>query len=202
LRNYLLRLGWSHGDDEIISTAQAIEWFDLDALGKSPARFDFAKLANLNGRYIREADDKYLMGEIVRRYEKEERWEDLGINLDSNGQLGTPEYARLFQALEDVKPRATTLNELADRAVFYVQKRPLPIDNLAKTQLTALGFDLLAGLTNLLAVLPTDWNDHDLETLVRNYAESKGQKLGTVAQPLRIALTGSTNSPPLFAVMR
>ena len=185
LRNYLLRLGWSHGDDEIISTAQAFEWFDLDALGKSPARFDFVKLANLNGHYIREASDDRLIEALLPR-----------LDLKPEDALAE----RLRAALPDIKSRAKTLIELADLARFYVEARPLPFDEKATKAFDPAARDLLAGLAGSLA--GAAWNDHDLETLVRNYAESKGQKLGTVAQPLRIALTGSTNSPPLFAVMR
>ena len=185
LRNYLLRLGWSHGDDEIISTAQAIEWFDLDALGKSAARFDFVKLANLNGHYIREASDDRLAEALLPR-----------LGLTTENALAE----RVRGALPDIKSRAKTLIELADLARFYVASRPLPFDDKAAKTFDASGRALLAGLAGPLA--GAAWNDHDLETLVRNYAESSGQKLGAVAQPLRIALTGSTNSPPLFAVMR
>jgi glutamyl-tRNA synthetase len=182
MRNYLLRLGWSHGDDEIISTGQAIEWFDLDGLGKSPARFDFVKLANLNGHYIRETPDARLVALILPRLE---------LATDN------PLTARLAAAMPDIKSRAKTLLELADLARFYVTSRPLALS----ATLDQAGLDLLSGLAAPLAATP-DWNDHALETLVRHYAESKSQKLGAVAQPLRIALTGAANSPPLFAVMR
>ncbi len=182
MRNYLLRLGWSHGDDEIISTEQAIRWFDLDGLGKSPARFDFVKLANIDGHYIRETPDARLVESILPR---------LAMNADD------PLTARLAAAMPDIKSRAKTLIELADLARFYVAKRPVPLAvNLDRNAL-----DLLTGVAVPLGTAP-DWNDHALETLVRHYAESKNQKLGAVAQPLRIALTGSANSPPLFAVMR
>jgi glutamyl-tRNA synthetase len=185
IRNYLLRLGWSHGDDEIVSTAQAIQWFDLNALGKSPARFDFAKLANLNGHYIREAADERLIELILPL-----------LGLDP----ADPRTARLKAALPDIKSRAKTIIELADIARFYVIDRPLRFDEKAAKALDDAGRDLLSGLVAPLRA--AEWDDHALETLVRNYAEGKGEKLGAVAQPLRIALTGSTNSPPLFAVMR
>jgi glutamyl-tRNA synthetase len=185
LRNYLLRLGWSHGDDEIIATEQAIRWFDLDGLGKSPARFDFVKLGNLNGHYIREAPDERLVELVLPR---------LGL------EPGNPLIERLEAALPDIKSRAKTLAELADIARFYVAHRPLSLDEKAIKALDQSGRDLLAGL--IQALHATQWNDEALEALVRHYAETKNQKLGAVAQPLRIALTGSTNSPPLFAVMR
>ncbi len=181
MRNYLLRLGWSHGDDEMISTEQAIQWFDLDGLGKSPARFDFAKLANLNGHYIRATTDERLVELILPR---------LGLAADD------PLTARLAAAMPDIKSRAKTLIELADLAQFYVAKRPLML--AAKLDQTAL--DTLMELAAPLAAAA--WNEDTLETLVRHYAETKSQKMGAVAQPLRIALTGSANSPPLFAVMR
>ncbi len=185
LRNYLLRLGWSHGDDEIIATDQAIRWFDLDGLGRSPARFDFAKLGNLNGHYIRDSADERLVELIVP---------SLGL------EAGNPLIERLRAALPDIKSRAKTLEELAYIARFYVASRPLSLDDKAVKVLDQSGRDLLAGLVQPLSA--TEWNDHALEALVRRYAETKNQKLGAVAQPLRIALTGSTNSPPLFAVMR
>jgi glutamyl-tRNA synthetase len=185
LRNYLLRLGWSHGDDEIIATEQAIRWFDLDGLGKSPARFDFAKLGNLNGHYIREASDERLIELIQPRLDLE---------------AGSPLIERLRAGLPDIKPRARTLVELADIARFYVASRPLLLDDRAIKALDQSGRDVLAGLIEPLTAV--DWNDQALEALVRHYAETKNQKLGAVAQPLRIAVTGSTNSPPLFAVMR
>jgi glutamyl-tRNA synthetase len=185
LRNYLLRLGWSHGDDEIISTDQAIEWFDLDGLGKSAARFDFAKLASLNGHYIRAASDERLVALLLPR---------LGLAADS------PLAQRLLAAMPDIKSRAKTILELTEIARFYVSDRPLRLDDKAARALAGGGRELLAGLAAVLA--GATWKDEALETAVRQYADSRGEKLGAVAQPLRIALTGSLNSPPLFAVMR
>jgi glutamyl-tRNA synthetase len=185
VRNYLLRLGWSHGDDEIISTDQAIKWFDLDGLGKSPARFDFAKLANLNGHYIRAAADERLVALLLPK---------LGLAADG------PLAQRLLAAMPDIKARAKTVVELSEIAKFYVADRPLNPDDKASRALAGGGRDLLAGLPASLAAAP--WNDAALEAAVRHYADSRGETLGAVAQPLRIALTGSLNSPPLFAVMR
>src|SRR5665213_3352994 len=105
LRNYLVRLGWSHGDDEIISTEQAIAWFDIDGIGKSPARFDFAKLANVNGHYIREAADERLLSLMLP-----------ALDLDPTDPLA----ARLRAALPDIKSRARTIEELAVNARFYI----------------------------------------------------------------------------------
>ena len=188
LRNYLLRLGWGHGDAEIISTAQAIEWFDLDAVGRAAARFDFAKLANLNGHYLREAADTRLATLMTPRLEQA-----LGQPLDEGQQ------SRLLAGLPGLKPRAKTLVELADIARFYVERRPIPIDAKAKALLNAEARGLLAEL--LPALGGGDWSVAALEKLVRGVAEGRGLKLGALAQPLRGALTGSTSSPPIFEVM-
>jgi glutamyl-tRNA synthetase len=188
LRNYLLRLGWSHGDDEIISTEQAIDWFDIDAVGRAAARFDFAKLANLNGHYIREANDARLLALIVPRLERA-----LVRTLDETDR------ARLGAALHGLKPRAKTLVELADQARFYVEKRPLPLDEKARTALTAEARSLIAALKAHLARL--EWQAPALEEAVRAFAEERGVKLGAVAQPLRAALVGTLASPPIFEVM-
>jgi glutamyl-tRNA synthetase len=190
LRNYLLRLGWSHGDDEIISTAQAIEWFDLDAAGRSAARFDFAKLANLNGHYIRETADDRLVSLVLPRIEAA-----LSTAVDAAGR------ERLLKGMAGLKPRAKTLVELADIAAFYVRPRPLPIAEAAAKQLDATARDRLAALRQALAGVQ-DWNAAALETVVRSAAEAASAKLGALAQPLRAALTGSVTSPPIFEVMQ
>ena len=187
LRNYLLRLGWSHGDDEIVSTAQAIEWFDLDAVGRSPARFDFAKLDNLNAHYIRATNDAMLATLVAPL-----------IETNLGHKLGEPERARLQTAMPGLKARAKTLVELAAIAHFYVAPRPIPIDDKAKAVLGPAK-SLLADLANSLGDLP--WNAASLEAATRDFAEARGLKLGQAAQPLRAALTGSTASPPIFEVM-
>jgi glutamyl-tRNA synthetase len=187
LRNYLLRLGWSHGDDEIISTAQAIEWFELDSVGRAPARFDFTKLASLNGHYIRETNDQQLVALAAPFIEK---------NLSR--ALNDSERDRLIAAMPGLKPRAKTLVELASAAHFYVAPRPIPVDDKAKAQL-APAKALIGALSQALA--SADWETAALEAAVRSFAETQGLKLGQVAQPLRAALTGSTASPPIFEVM-
>ena len=187
LRNYLLRLGWSHGDAEIISTAQAIEWFELDAVGRAPARFDFAKLANLNGHYIRETDDQGLVALATPFIENAlER------------PLNEGERRRLAAAMPGLKPRAKTLVELAEIAHFYVAPRPIPVDAKAKAQL-APAKPLIGALAQALG--NAAWDSASLEAAVRAFAEAQGLKLGQAAQPLRAALTGSTASPPIFEVM-
>ncbi len=188
LRNYLLRLGWGHGDAEIISTRQAIEWFDIDAVGRAPARFDFAKLASVNAHYIREADDERLVALLSARLESA-----LARPLD-----GT-ELDRLRAAMPGLKPRAKTLVELAEKARFYVERRPIAIDGAARAQLAGDALALLEAAA--VALAGAEWSAAALEETLRRFAETRGAKLGTVAQPLRAALAGSTASPPIFEVM-
>ena len=195
MRNYLVRLGWSHGDDEIISTEQLIEWFDLDAVGRSPARFDFAKLADLNGHYIRKASDD----EMVRRLKELLAVVDGGAEkiskLDRDGG-----WDRLRIALPGLKERAKTLLELVDGAAFLFAERPLGLDEKAAKLVDADAKATLGALVPRLEAA-TEWTAAALEAEVRSYAETSGAKLGKIAQPLRAALTGRSISPPVFDVM-
>jgi glutamyl-tRNA synthetase len=187
LCNYLLRLGWGHGDDEIISAAQAIEWFDLSGIGRAPSRFDFAKLDNLNGHYLRQADDARLVGLAAERLEAE------------LGPIGAEGRRRLLDGMSGLKARAKTVAELAASARFYVRARPLPLDEAAQKLLSRDGRAALATLAPRLA--ETAWSAPALEAEVRAAAEGRGVKLGALAQPLRAALAGSNVSPPIFEVM-
>jgi glutamyl-tRNA synthetase len=188
LRNYLLRLGWSHGDDEIISTEQAVAWFDLDAVGRAPARFDLAKLDNLNGHYIRAAEDARLVALIAPRLK-----ESLGHALSES------QRDRLLRAMPELKLRPKTLVELAANARFLVAPRPLQPDEKAAKLLTSEAREMLQELAGWLD--GGAWRQDSLEQRVRAFADKKRMKLGSVAQPLRAALTGSTASPGIFAVM-
>ncbi len=188
MRNYLLRLGWGHGDEEIISTAQAVEWFDIDAVGKAPSRFDMVKLMSLNAHYLRETADDALV-EMVRPL-MEKRLE---------APLSEAVLARLARGMGGLKPRAKDLNELAEGALVYARERPLAFDDKAKAQI-AEGRELLAAAGAALAACDA-WSHDRLEAAIRDFAEAKEVKLGKVAQPLRAAITGSTVSPPLFEVM-
>jgi len=181
--NYLLRLGWGHGDAEIISREQAIEWFDLDHVGKSPSRFDFKKLENLNGHYIREADDARLADLIAPK---------VGISANQKPLL--------VQAMAELKARAHTLNQLADGARFLFDTRPLEMDEGAAALLTPEARALLASAHKQLAAL-AEWDAGSLEAAIREVAEGSGVKLGKIAQPLRAALTGRTTSPGIFDVL-
>jgi glutamyl-tRNA synthetase len=188
LRNYLLRLGWSHGDDEIISTDEAIRWFDLGDINKAPAQFDFAKLDSVNAHYIREADDQRLVTLAAERLESE-----LGR------ALSAVERERIVRAMPALKLRAQTLIELADKARFYVASRPIETAADAAKLLTPDARLLLAQLGQGLS--DAAWQPDTLEARLRDFVAAKGLKLGAVAQPLRAALTGSLASPGIFEVM-
>jgi glutamyl-tRNA synthetase len=190
MRNYLLRLGWAHGDEEIISTEQAVEWFSLEAIGRSPARFDFAKLENLNGNYIREAADARLVDLILPVLA-----ERLGLELDKDCR------DILLAGMDGLKQRAKTLVELADSAVFYFKAPtyPLAIEKAAKL-LTGDGAEVVREVAAKFSKLE-NWNANALEDIVRAHAESKELGLGKIAQPLRAALTGSNISPGIFEIM-
>jgi glutamyl-tRNA synthetase len=183
LFNYLLRLGWGHGDDEIISKEQAIAWFDLPQVGKSPSRFDIKKLESLNGHYIREADDARLAGLVAERL-----------------QLGGKEMALLVRAMPELKARAHDLNQLAEGARFLFATRPLEIDEQAAALLTPDSRALL-GTAHAALGKVSAWEHDPLEEAVRRVADEAGVKLGKLAQPLRAALTGATTSPGIFDVL-
>jgi len=187
--NYLLRLGWGHGDAEIISREEALQWFDLDHVGRSPARFDTKKLENLNGHYIREADDARLADLAAPRIEQA-----LGRGLD------TEERTMLAQAMPGLKPRAKSVLELAEGAAFLFKRVPLDMDEKAAALLEGEAPDLLASVHGSLSRL-SDWTAETTEQAVREVAEAKGVKLGQVAQPLRAALTGRSTSPGIFDVL-
>jgi glutamyl-tRNA synthetase len=188
MRNYLLRLGWGHGDDEIIPTKQAIDWFDITDVGRSPSRMDMDKLFNLNGHYLREADDERLVT-LVADFIVEKH----GLTVDQRGA------ELLAQAMKDLKPRAKTLVDMAEGAAFLVRPRPLPVDAKAEKILATGGRDLLAEVLPSLDTV--EWTTSALEAWARDTAEARELKLGKVAQPIRAALSGSTVSPPIFEVM-
>ncbi|GGE78731.1 glutamate--tRNA ligase [Stappia taiwanensis] len=196
MRNYLARLGWSHGDDEIFSTEEMIGWFDLDAIGKSPSRFDFQKLQNLNGHYMRAADTDSLMADLMAFLPHVENGQPI---LD---WLADPAHeAMLRMALPGLKDRAKTLVELVDSAGYLWATRPLDIDEKAAKLLGAEGArDIIAALHARLAALP-EWSAESTEAAVRAYAEEVELKLGKAAQPLRAALTGRGTSPGIFDVL-
>lgn len=190
MRNYLLRLGWSHGDEEIISTEQAIEWFDLDSVGRSPARFDLAKLENLNAHYLKESNDKRLVEMIVPLIENAR-----DTTIDDDGR------ARLTKGMDGLKPRAKTLLDLAENAAFYVTRPTFPLENAKAAKLLKdPAVTILGGIGETLNAADP-WESENLESALRAYGENQDLGFGKVAQPLRAALTGSNASPGLFEVM-
>ncbi len=186
--NYLARLSWGHGDDEIFSRDQAVEWFDIDDVGRGAARFDMAKLENLNAHYLREADDARLDDLVTAR-------------LASSGiTLTDAQRVILRAALPALKPRARTLIELADGASFLFAKVPLEFEEKAKAQIDGAPAGMLMSLHDALAALDT-WSHPALEGVLRDAAEHAGVGLGKIAAPLRAALTGRSISPGIFDVL-
>jgi glutamyl-tRNA synthetase len=193
LRNYLARLGWSHGDDEIFSSLQAAEWFELGDINKAAARFDFEKLRSLNGHYIREADSHDLLTRLETVLPEIEGGAELTARLDAAART------RIVALMPAFKERAKTLVELFQAMRFLVASRPLMMDEKAAALLDAEARTLLGRLR--VALSSANWNAADLEAAVRAFSEAEGVKLGKVAQPLRAALTGSAASPPIFDVL-
>jgi glutamyl-tRNA synthetase len=194
MRNYLARLGWSHGDDEIFSTKQMIAWFDLEGIGKSAARFDTAKLENLNGHYIRHMEDQALADLLLAELPH------LPGGPDAQALLTEERVAQIRMAIPGLKERAKTLCELLDGAQFLLAERPLSFDDKAAALLTSESRPVLAGVGDALSALP-DWSVEAIEQAIRDVADAKALKLGKVAQPLRAALTGRTTSPGIFDVI-
>ena len=183
LGNYLLRLGWGHGDDEIISREQAVDWFDIGHVGKSPSRFDLKKLENLNGHYIREADDRRLAELVAPKLGLTGKQQDL-----------------LVRAMPELKARAHNLHQLAEGAGFLFASRPIAVEPAAAELLADDARSLLGGAHAALAQL-SDWEHDALDAAVRKVADEAGVKLGKLAQPLRAALTGKSTSPGIFDVL-
>jgi glutamyl-tRNA synthetase len=187
--NYLLRLGWGHGDDEIISRAQATAWFDLAGVGRSASRFDLKKLESLNGHYLREADDARLAALVAPRVAAL-----IGRSLDEG------EQDLLLRSMAELKPRARNLGEIADGALFLFRTRPIDMDEKAAALLEAVPTALIAALHAALSAVET-WDAASLEAAVRGVAEAHELGLGKIAQPLRAALTGRSTSPGIFDVL-
>ncbi len=194
LRNYLVRLGWAHGDAEVLSTEEMVEVFDLSGIGRSPSRFDFAKLENLNGHYMRQTPDEELLVHLERLLPEVPEGAALAAKLDDAMR------AKLVAAMPGLKERAKTLLELLDSARYLYADRPLPLDDKAAALLDDTGRRVVASLADRFAALDA-WTAESTEAVVRAYAEAEGLKLGKVAQPLRAALTGRTTSPGIFDVL-
>ena len=187
MRNYLMRLGWSHGDDEIISTEQALKWFDLKGIGKSAARFDFEKLENLNSHYINESDTQRLIDLSMKFYEQRHN-----VTPDAEAQK------RIIAAGDELKSRAKTLLQFVDESVFFAKISPFSFDEKASQLLDQDGLAILALLKGKLETLD-DFSNDNIQSACKDVAtEHKEGKLGKVAMPLRAALTGTTVSPSIF----
>ncbi|MBN9412719.1 MAG: glutamate--tRNA ligase [Candidatus Paracaedimonas acanthamoebae] len=187
--NYLLRLGWGYGNEEIISQEQAIRWFDIQNVGRSPARFDIAKLKSVNAHYLNQSNDRRLSDLISPFIE-----EKLGKHLNE------VEKSTLETAMPGLKQRAQTITELADSALFYVHKRPIFLDDKARHLLEKEAKDLLQDfLPKLMTAI--DWSHDSIQEICRIFSENRGIKLGQIAQPLRAAITGRSISPSIFEVM-
>jgi glutamyl-tRNA synthetase len=194
MRNYLVRLGWAHGDQEIFTTEEMIAAFDLPAIGRSPARFDFAKLESLNGHYIRTGNDADLIAAL------EQLLPHIAGGAELAGKLTPALRTKLAAAMPGLKERAKTLVELFEASRFLWASRPLELNDQAKVLLTPEAQAEIAALLPELQAIPA-WNAAAVEAVIRGYAERAGLKLGAVAQPLRAALTGRTTSPPIFDVL-
>jgi glutamyl-tRNA synthetase len=194
LRNYLVRLGWSQGDKEFFTTQEMIEAFDLSQVHRSPARFDFAKLENMNGHYLRATDDTELLDIFLRSLPYLEGGREIAE------RLSDAKRNQLAAAMPGLKARAKTLNELLDGARFLFAQRPLALDAKATQVLSQSGRERLAQLAPRLTQL-SDWNAESTESAVREVSAATGVKLGDLAQPLRAALTGRTTSPGIFDVL-
>jgi glutamyl-tRNA synthetase len=189
VENYLLRLGWGHGDSEIISRDEAVQWFELAGVGRSPSRFDIKKLENLNGHYLRAADDGRLVALIAAR-----------VTAALGRELTDSDTAVLQRTMPELKKRANNLNDLAASSLFYLRSRPIPMDEGAAKLLASATPGLLDRARARFAA-QDDWTAAALEQVARELAESEAAKLGQIAQPLRAAVTGSAQSPGLFEVL-
>jgi glutamyl-tRNA synthetase len=194
LKNYLVRLGWSHGDQEVFSMDEMSQLFDLKNVGRSAARFDFVKLSNLNGLYMRQADDEALLVALEDMLQHVKDGQAFAKHLEDEGR------ARLLAMMPGLKERAKTLVELMDGAQFLFAKRPLVMDEKASILLDVEGRQKLALVTKALGELKV-WSAESTEQAVRVVAEISGAKLGQLAQPLRAALTGHATSPGIFDVL-
>ncbi len=190
MRNYLLRLGWSHGDDEIIPTKKAIEWFNLESIGKSPSRFDMVKLENINSHYMRELSNEELAEKAIPYIEKKVQ-----------RKLSDAEIQLIIKAMSGVKSRAKTLIELADAVLFYIAAKPIILNEKAQEIVSA--DDAKKVLQDIINIFENTepFDASEIEAAIKSYAEESNLKLGNVMQPIRAAVTGSTQSPSMFEVM-
>ena len=189
--NYLVRLGWSHGDDEIFSRTQAIQWFDLNTVGRAPARFDMAKLHHINAHYLRETNNQDLVDRVMALQPSD---------VKGDNEIDTLKRQWLYEGMDALKQRAKTLHELVDNAQIYLQNRPIALDASILVLLDELSKDYLRQIVPLLEHLEP-WSAESLETCLRAFSTALMLKFGQIAQPLRAALTGKSVSPGVFEIM-
>jgi len=189
LENYLLRLGWGHGNVELIARAEAIRLFELKDVGRSPARFDLRKLEAVNAHYLKQADNARLVELVIPR-----------LRRMAGHDISAAQKAVLLQMMDELKPRVKNLDQLAQSAIFLVKARPLAMDDGGKSLLDETGLGYLAVMHRALQS-SADWQRQALETAAREVADAHEVGLGKIAGPLRAALTGQKNSPSVFAVM-
>lgn len=194
MRNYLVRLGWSHGDDEVFSTEQAIEWFDLDAVGRSASRFDFAKLESINYEHMRHASDADLLEALIAFLPYSENGAKMLSKLDDELRK------KLLFSMAGLKERAKTLDDLATGAQFLFAERPLEMNEKASKLLSDEAKGILKAAADALETV-SNWNVETIEAALREFIDAQDLKLGKVAQPLRAALTGTVVSPNIFEVV-
>ncbi len=187
MRNYILKLGWAHGDDEIISDQQALEWFTLEGIGKAAARFDFDKLESLNAHYINECDDERLVDLVTPFFQSLH-----SLEVTEQGK------ERLLAGMEELKSRAKTLIDFANDAAFYLKAVPFVYDEKASTMIADAKNDILPALRESLSALD-DFSGPAIQQLCKDVAASHADgKMGKVGMPLRAAITGTTSSPSIF----
>ena len=184
MRNYLARLGWAHGDDELFGDEQAQAWFDLDGIGKAPARLDFDKLAHVNAHWLRLADDDRLAKAA------------LDVHLSRGRTLAPDDETRLLRAMPFLKDRAKTTLELADQSEFVLKARPLTIDDKGRALLSGETLDRLKRLRDRLNLFQS-WDVFALEAELKAFAEEEGVGFGKIGPPVRAALTGGAPSPDI-----
>ncbi|WP_336276858.1 glutamate--tRNA ligase [Bartonella sp. CB178] len=194
LLNYLVRLGWSHGDDELISIGDMISWFDIDDINKAASRFDFKKLDAINGHYMRVSSDQHLLDAVFNILPEIEGGSEIIEKLDKQRQ------SQLLTAMPSLKERSRTLRELIDNAYFIFAQRPLFLDEKAQKLLSQNGQAILQDVYLALKAC-SYWNTETLDKILRHYAQTRNIKFGAIAQPLRAALTGRTTSPGVFDVL-
>ncbi|MFD1795635.1 glutamate--tRNA ligase [Paracoccus aurantiacus] len=188
MRNYLARLGWAHGDDELFTDAQAVEWFDLSGIGRAPARLDFKKLEHVSGWHIGQMEDAHLLAEL-----------NAFRAAIGDAALDATQTARLMPILPVLKEKAKTLPGLLEQASFALTERPIPIEEKASNSLDTVSRGMLNELT--AALQHATWSRDELEQAAKTVAESHGLGLGKIAAPLRAALAGKTSTPSVFDMM-